>query len=115
MEKNLFDIVGKNVPYIMPDNFDPASLMANAISIEQNRKKSHRRIIWLSTSAAVAAVALLVLFLKPTSSVSDPMGAYQTALSQYCDYATEAEMQAGIDMVEADYVANIDHYEAYYN
>lgn len=116
MENNIFDKAGKQLPYVMPEGFDVTQLMQTAISKEKSRRRPVRLALWLGSSAAVAAVALLVLFVKPTlAPASDPTSAYRDALTQYCNNASEAEMQKRINMQEADYMANMEHYEAYYN
>lgn len=116
MENNIFDIAGKQLPYVMPSDFDPSKLMANAISQEEKRGKRGviRKIMWLSSSVAAAAVALIVVFFQPTTANADPSHEYQAALMQYCDNASNSEMENRMDMVESDYVANIDNYEEYY-
>ncbi|MCQ2253945.1 MAG: hypothetical protein MJZ29_00435 [Bacteroidaceae bacterium] len=114
MENNIFDIAGKELPYVMPSGFDASKLMADAIGKEQKKKTVLHRIMWLGSSAAAAAVALLVVFMQPTMATADPVTDYHAALSQYCSSASDAELQKRIDMSESDYVANIDHYEAYY-
>lgn len=116
MNEEIFDKAGKTTPYVMPDGFDVSKLMQDAISQELPVKKaSLRHIFWLgSSAAAVAAVALLMLFVKPALSVSDPTTDYQAALKHYCNTASEAEMQTRCDMQDADYMANLEHYEAYF-
>lgn len=117
MNEEIFDKAGKTLPYVMPDGFDVAEVMQNAISQEQSRRKTPlRRLFWLGSSvAAVAAVALLMLFFKPAMQTSDPTTDYQAALIQYCNTASDAEIQKRCDIQDADYMANIEHYEAYYN
>lgn len=117
MEKTIFDKAGKQLPYTLPGDFDASRLMANAICQEQKLQKKHaiiRKMMWFGSSAAAAAVALLIVFAKPTTATADPIGDYHTALSQYCNTATTAEMENRTDMAESDYVANMDHYEEYF-
>ncbi len=116
MNADIFDKAGKNLPYVMPEGFDVTQLMQEAISREQSERKApRRRIFWLgSSAAAVAAVALLMLFFKPAMRAADPTSDYQAALLQYCNTASDAEIQKRCDIQDADYMANIDHYEAYF-
>lgn len=116
MEKTIFDIAGKQLPYVMPNDFNPSRLMADAISLEEKRSKRGviRKIMWLSSSVAAAAVALIVVIFQPATANADPTYEYHAALTQYCNNASNAEMEKRIDMAESDYVANIDNYEEYY-
>ncbi len=116
MNADIFDKAGKDIPYVMPDGFDVSKLMQDAISREQSERKTpRRRIFWLgSSAAAVAAVALLMIFFKPSMRVADPTSDYQAALIQYCNTASDAEIQKRCDIQDADYMVNLEHYEAYF-
>lgn len=116
MNNDIFEKAGKATPYVMPTNFNAVQLMQEAIGKEKARKTvSLRRYFWFgSSAAAVAAMALLMLVVKQTVSVADPTSDYQAALIQYCNTASDAEIQKRCDIQDADYMANIDHYEAYF-
>ncbi len=116
MENEIFDKVGKTLPYVMPQGFDTAKLMQEAIARENGSKKPVRLFLWAGSSVAAVAAAVLLLFVfKPSLVDSDPVSDYHSALTQYCNTASDAEMEKRCDMQDADYMVNIDHYEAYYN
>lgn len=116
MENEIFDKAGKALPYVMPEGFDTAKLMQDAILRERNSRKPVRLSLWIGSSVAAVAAAVLLLFVfKPSLVDSDPVSDYHSALTQYCNSASDAEMEKRCDMQDADYMVNMDHYEAYYN
>lgn len=121
MTQDIFEEVGKKMPYQMPQTLNFEAMMDKAIATEKTAEKKKSKFVllrWISASAvSAAAVAVIVLVFTFTSSpaVADPSTEYHAAIESFCNNASNEQMEMHMDMAAIDVVNNMDDYQEYFN